>query len=299
MEKLQLGTHCWPFKNVEKLKITPKQQENKQLHHPHPVSIKKKTYAYQKQRDHPYKVTGRQRSNINDNIRKYHYNIYFTIPPYFFVTPPISSLCSIQKFQGKHAQRGVAQDSSHAHEEPSPQARRAAGRVRKTVIPQTQIEETNAEARKNEKAVDSNSGIQNEDNSESDADSAKEINSQKDASGSDDTSDSNAESTKHTKSSTRNKPAQSKQLPSTKNLSGRDNAVNKSKTKLFKAKPKPQDTEPKFEDLYYLADDSSKKRKSQQKKKKKNVRSANQNLQEVATVVTRMNRTLVVTRPEE
>ncbi len=177
-------------------------------------------------------------------------------------------MSSIHKLKGKHAQRGVAQDRSHAPEDPSPQARRAASRVRKTLIPQTQIEETTAGARKNDKAVDSNSDIQNEDNSESDPEPAKQIHSQKNVSGSDDTSDSNTDSTKHTKSSTRNKPAQRKQITTTKNLSGHDDATHKSKTKLFKAKPKPHDTEPKFEDLYYLADDSSKKRKSQKKKKK-------------------------------
>jgi hypothetical protein len=190
-------------------------------------------------------------------------------------------LSSIHKLKGKHAHRGVAKDRSHAPEdqEPSPQARRAAGRVRRTLIPQTQIEETTAGARKNDKAVDSNSNIQNEDNSDSDREPAKQIHSKKNVSGSDDTSDSNTESTKHTKSSTRNKQAQRKQIPATKNVSGHDDAAHKSKTKLFKAKPKPHNTEPKFEDLYYLADDSSKKRKSQQKKKKKSVRSAKQNHQ--------------------
>ncbi len=188
---------------------------------------------------------------------------------FFILTTPITSLSSICTLKGIHAQRGVAQDSSHAAKEPSPQARRAAGRVRRTLIPQTQIEETTADARKNDKAVDSNSDIQNEDNSDSDPEPAKQILPQKDVSGSDDTSDSNTESTKHQKSSTRNKPAQHKQIPSTKNVSGHDAARNKTKTKLFKAIPKKHDKEPKFEDLYYLADDSSKKRKSQPKKTKK------------------------------
>jgi hypothetical protein len=171
--------------------------------------------------------------------------------------------------------------------------------MRRTVIQETQIEGTSVAGRKNDKAVDSNSDIQNEDNSDSDPDRAKQILPQKKVSGSAETSDSDTESTKDLKSSTRNKPAQRTQITSTTNLSGHDAARNKTKPKLFKMKPKPRDTEPKFEDLYYLADDSSKKRKSQQKKNKKNVRSANQNLQEVAAVVTRMNRTLVVTRPEE
>ncbi len=186
-------------------------------------------------------------------------------------------MSSIPTLKGKHAQRGVAQDSSHAPEEPSPQARRAAGRVRRTLIPQTQIEETTAGARKNDKAVDSNSDIQNEDNSDSDPEPAKQIHSQKDVSECDDTSDSNTESTKHQKSSTRNKPAQRKQIPSSKNLSGHDAAHNKSKTKLFKTKPKIQEKGPKFEDLYYLADDSSKKRKSQPEKTKKKRKEGAQN----------------------
>ena len=114
-----------------------------------------------------------------------------------------------------------------------------------------------------------NSDIQNEDNSDSDPDRAKQILPQKNVSGSDETSDSDTESTKDLKSSTRTKPAQRKQITSTTNVSGHDAARNKTKTKLFKAIPKKHDKQPKFEDLYYLADDTFKKRKSQQQKTKK------------------------------
>ena len=214
----------------------------------------------------------------------------------FCLTTPITWLCTIPTLKGKHAQPGVPQDRSHATEEESPQARRAARRAQKKVIPQTQFEETTEGARKNDKPDFSISDILNEKNSDSDPESAKQILSDKDISGRDDTSDSNPESNKHPKSSTRDKPAQRQQLTSTKNVSGHDDAGHKTKTKLFKAIPKKHDNEPKFEDLYYLKDDSSKKRKSQPKKKKKNVRSAKQDLQEVAAVVTRMTRTLVVTR---
>ena len=214
----------------------------------------------------------------------------------FCLTTPITWLCTIPTLKGKHAQPGVPQDRSHATEEESPQARRAARRAQKTLIPQTQFEETTEGARKNDNTVVSSTDILNENKSNSDPESAKQILSDKDTSGRDDTSDSNSETNKHPKASTRNKPAQRKQLTSTMNVSGHDAAGHKTKTKLFKAIPKKIDNEPKFEDLYYLKEDSSKKRKSQPNKKKKNVRSAKKNLQEVAAVVTRMTRTLVVTR---
>jgi hypothetical protein len=124
---------------------------------------------------------------------------------------------------------------------PIPQARRAAARARRTLIPQTQLDETTENARKNDKPVDSNSclrSILNEYTSDSDPDSKKQIPSHKDISGRDDTSDSNPESTKHQKSSSHNKPAQRQQIPSNKIVSGHDDARHKSKTKLFKTKTK-------------------------------------------------------------
>jgi hypothetical protein len=178
-------------------------------------------------------------------------------------------LSTIPPLKDKHASRGVAQDSSHAPEEQSPQDRRAAARARKTIIPQTQIEETTAGARKDDKPVDSNSCLRtilNDDTSDSDPESTKhqksssankpaqrkQITSHKDISGRDDTSDSDPESTKHQKSSSLNKPAQRQQIPSNKNISGHDDASHKSKTKLFKTKHKKQDNGPKFEDQYCL-----------------------------------------------
>ena len=81
------------------------------------------------------------------------------------------------------------------------------------------------QARKDDKPVDSNSclrSILNEYTSDSDPESAKQIPSHKDISGRDDTSDSNPESTKHQKSSSANKSAKRKQIPSNKDTSGRD-----------------------------------------------------------------------------